>query len=163
MANLGFRADIVTKHARNTGLPTVSIRVHLEVWDGAEYGVRQPFELDTGAEVTTLTASFARALGLSTIGGRRVNLRGVAGTTPGLLIPFRFRFARWPALEVIDSSCVIAPGDKDRGLLAFRDIHPRLEIFKLGDELFFVPAAHLTALPCGTLHRSFHGGFPCAG
>ncbi|MCI0704066.1 MAG: retroviral-like aspartic protease family protein [Planctomycetia bacterium] len=139
MADLGFRADIVTELTRNTGLLTVSIQIDLEVWDGATYGLSQPFVLDTGAEVTTLSASLARALGLRTVGGRRVNLRGVAGTTPGLLIPFRFRFARWPTLEVTDSSCVIVPGEKDRGLLAFRDIHPRLEFFKLGNDLFFVP------------------------
>lgn len=139
MADLGFRADIVARPSRDTGLPAFSIRVHLEVWDGADYGLSQPFLLDTGAEVTTLTAAFARKLGLSTVGGRRVNVRGVGGTAAGLLVPFRFRFARWPALEVTGSSCVVVPGDKERGLLAFRDIHPRLELYKFGDNLFFVP------------------------
>ena len=139
MANLGFRIDIVPKRARDTGLSAFSIRVHLEVWDGTSYGASQPFELDTGAEVTTISASLARTLGLSTVGGRRVNMRGVAGTTPGLLISFRFRFARWPALEVTGSSCVVVPGDKDRGLLALRDIHPRLDFYKVGDDLFLVP------------------------
>ena len=140
MANLGFRADIVTERTRSTGLLTASIMIDIEVWDGTDYGVRKPFLLDTGAEVTTLTASFARSLGLSTVGGRRVNVRGATGTAAaGLLVPFRFRFARWPALEAIGSSCVIVPGDKERGLLAFRDIHPRLEFYKLGDDLFFVP------------------------
>jgi hypothetical protein len=139
MADLGFRADIVTERTRSTGLLTVSIQIDLEVWDGTNYGFSQPFQLDTGAEVTTISAPLARALGLSTVGGRNVNLRGVAGTAPGLLIPFRFRFARWPALEVLNSSCVVVPGDRERALLAFQDVHPRFEFYKLGDDLFFVP------------------------
>lgn len=139
MASLGFRADIVATRSPNTGLLAFSILVDLEVWDGAGYGPSQSFLFDTGAEVTTLTASFARTLGLSTVGGRRVNVRGIGGTAMGLLIPFRFRFARWPALEVIGSSCVVVPGTKERGLLALRDIHPLLDICKLDDDLLFVP------------------------
>ena len=139
MANLGFRADIVTAPARNTGLLASSILIDLEVWDGTTYGLSRPFQLDTGAEVTTLTAAFALSLGLSTVGGRRINVRGVAGKTSALLIPFRFRFARWPALEIADSWCAVVPGEKERGLFALRDVHPRLEFYKLGDDLFFVP------------------------
>ena len=68
-----------------------------------------------------------------------MNLRGATGTGRGLLIPFRFRFAFWPDLEVIDTVCAIVAGEKPRALLGLRDIHPQLEFFKLGDDLFFVP------------------------
>ena len=139
MASLGFRADIVHSLTRDTGLTKVSIFVPVEVWDGTGYGRERAFQLDTGADVTTITAALARTLGLSTIGGRRVNTRGVGGTAPGLLIPFRFRFARWPAVEVLDSSCVVVPGERERGLLALRDVHPRLDLYKVGEDLLLIP------------------------
>jgi hypothetical protein len=139
MAELGFRADIVPEPNPSLGLVTFTIQLHLEVWDGSSYGLSQPFMLDTGAEITTISASLARTLGLSAVGGRQIHLRGISGRTPAILLPFRFRFARWPDLEITGSSCAIVPGEKDHGLLAFRDIHPRLELFKIGEDLFLVP------------------------
>lgn len=138
MALPTFKARIVREPHALSGRDTYSVVVPLDVWTGG-YGRSTPFLLDTGAEATTLTAALAHALGLSTVGGRRVNLRGASGTTPGLLIPFRFRFATWPDLEVTDSVCVVVPGDKPRGLLGLRDVHPHLEFYTFGDEIFFVP------------------------
>jgi hypothetical protein len=139
MALPTFKARIAHNPRSLAGRDTYSVELVLDVWTGAGYSRGTPFLFDTGAEATTITAAMARELSLSTVGGRPVNVRGASGSIAGILIPFRFRFAAWPDLEVTDSVCVVASGEKERGLLAFRDVHPRLEFFKLGNDLFFVP------------------------
>jgi predicted aspartyl protease len=139
MALPTFKARIALDRSSLSGRDTYTIELFLDVWTGTEYGRSTPFLFDTGAEATTITAAMARELGLSTVGGRRVNMRGASGKVAGILIPFRFRFTAWPDLEVTDSVCVVIPGEKELGLLGLRDVHPRLEFFKLGNDLFFVP------------------------
>ncbi len=141
MALPTFKARIVLNPGSLSGRDTYIIELFLDVWTGTDYGRSTPFLLDTGAEVTTLTAAMARELGLSTVGGRRVNVRGASGKIAEILIPFRFRFTAWPDLEITDSVCVVVPGEKEGGFLGLRDIHPRLEFFKLGTDLFFIPPA----------------------
>jgi hypothetical protein len=139
MALPTFKARIKNDPHALSGRGSCRVEVIIEAWVGTDYSRGIPFLFDTGAEATTITVALARELGLSTVGGRAVTLRGSTGTERGLLVPFRFRFAAWPDLEVVDSVCVIAPGEKARGFLGFRDIHPGLDFFKLGDDLFFVP------------------------
>lgn len=139
MALPTFKAQIVRAPGSLTGRDTYTVELLLDVWAGNDYGRSTPFLFDTGAEATTVTTAMARELALSTIGGRRVTVRGASGTIAGVLIPFRFRFTAWPDLEVTDSICVVVPGEKERGFLGLRDVHPRLQFFKLDDDLFFVP------------------------
>ena len=139
MALPTFKVRIAHDPRTLSGRGTYRANVFVEVWDGTGYGEGIPFLFDTGAEATTVTTALALDLGLSTVGGRAVTLRGSTGTGRGLLIPFRFRFAAWPVLEMLDTVCVVVPGEKSRGFLGLRDIHPRLEFFSLGDDLYFVP------------------------